>query len=100
MRNADQISFYKSKAWKQCREGYFKAHSLCEECLKEGLITPGRYVHHKEHVSASNLTDQSVLTNWDNLQTLCRKHHEEAHPEVYGKRRRYVVDELGNVTAR
>ena len=97
MRTPEQIGFYKTQAWKRCRENYFKAHSLCEVCLQEGLITPGRYVHHKIHVSQDNLADHSILTNPENLQTLCRKHHEEAHPEIYGHRRRYCVDDLGRV---
>lgn len=61
------------------------------------MITPGRYVHHKVHVGPATLHDPEVLTNWDNLQTLCRKHHEEMHPEVY-RIKRYRVDEFGFVT--
>ena len=93
----ERVHFYKTKAWKDCRRNYFKAHPLCEKCLALGMVTPGEIVHHKEHISLDNLTDQSVLTNWENLQTLCRLHHAEAHPEIYKSHKRYRVDELGRV---
>lgn len=98
MRPEEQIRFYKTQQWKKCREGYYKAHPLCEVCLKMGIVTPGEIVHHKEHVTPSNLDDNSILTNWDNLETLCRDHHGEAHSE-YKDAKRYKVDEYGNVYA-
>lgn len=68
-----------------------------------GIVTPGEIVHHKEHVTPSNLDDNSILTNWDNLETLCRDHHGEAHTQppkpLCGKGKRYKVDESGNVYA-
>lgn len=94
MRDPRQIAFYKSREWKQCREGYFKAHTLCEECLRQGLIMPGEFVHHKIHVSMQTLQDPAVLLDWSNLETLCRKHHAEAHS---GKPVRYKVDDFGHV---
>ena len=96
MRDPEQIAFYKTQEWKRCRAAYYKAHSLCEECLREGLIYPGEFVHHKIHVSPDTLHDPSVLTNWDNLETLCRKHHAEVHGGAHG-RRRWSVDEFGRV---
>ena len=96
LRDPQQIAFYKTKAWKQCRAGYFKAHSLCEECLREGLITPGEFVHHKIHVSMQTIQEPAVLLNWDNLETLCRKHHAEIHS---GVKKRFEIDEFGRVSA-
>ena len=40
--------FYKSKQWQLCRESYLASVGrLCEECLKNGRITPAVIVHHK-----------------------------------------------------
>ena len=98
-RRSKQVAFYKSKDWKECREDYYKAHSLCEECLRHGQITAGVIVHHKTHINAENLNDPTVLTSWDNLETLCRKCHAAAHPEMY-REKRYAVNEYGRVTTK
>lgn len=88
-------SFYKSKAWQQCRDGY--VHSvggLCEKCLADGKITPGIIVHHKQPITPDNISDPTITLNWSNLQLLCRDHHAEEH----GKRiKRYKVDDFGRV---
>jgi len=98
-RRSDQIAFYKSRDWKECRAAYYKAHSLCEECLRHGEVNAGVIVHHKVHISAMNLNDPTVLTNWDNLETLCRKCHAAAHPEMY-REKRYTVSADGSISPR
>lgn len=93
--------FYSSKAWKNCRTEYSKkVGGLCERCYENGEIVPGEIVHHKEHLNDSNLNDPAVALNMDNLELLCRKCHAAEHPELYANRRRYSVDEYGNVRAR
>lgn len=87
--------FYKSKAWQKCRREYMRAAGgLCEVCLSNGRVTPGVIVHHINHVSPDNITDPSVLFNWDNLQLVCRDCHARLHS---GTERRYEVDELGRI---
>ena len=87
-------AFYKSKAWKDCREAYARSRSgLCEKCLKEGRYTPGDIVHHKIQLDPVKILDPSISLNWDNLELLCRKHHAEAH----GSAKRYKVDDFGRV---
>lgn len=93
--------FYSSKAWKNCRAEYSrKVGGLCERCYANGEIVPGEIVHHKEHLNDSNLNDPAVALNMDNLELLCRKCHAAEHPELYANRRRYHVDEYGNVRVR
>lgn len=88
--------FYKSKAWKQCRERYAKSVSgLCENCLEQGRITPGEIVHHKVHLSPMNIDNPEVTLNWDNLELLCRDCHARRHSS---RERRYEVDSFGRVT--
>lgn len=84
---------YKSQAWKDCREAYFKSKGgLCEECLHKGLYNPGEIVHHKIHITQDNVDDPSVTLNFNNLQLLCRICHGKQHSN-----RRYAVDEFGRV---
>ena len=89
--------FYKSKAWQDCREGYFKSkQGLCEKCLEHGLITGAEIVHHKVHLTPDNIGNPDISLNWDNLECLCRRHHAEMHG---AKARRCRVDDTGHVIA-
>lgn len=90
--------FYKSKTWQKCRQGYIASvGGLCERCLKNGLINPAVIVHHKVHITPDNITDPSVTLSYNNLEALCRDCHAIAHAKHV---KRYVVDELGRVTAK
>ena len=89
-------TFYKSKAWKGCRAAYARSvGGLCEICLGAGLVRAGEIVHHVEHISPENITDERVLLDWSNLQLVCRDCHARLHPKHRG--RRYELDELGRV---
>ena len=72
-------SFYNSKAWKEKRKAYRVQHPLCERCLKRGLYVPSELVHHKEHISEQNYTDNRILLGDDNLEALCTPCHEKEH---------------------
>ena len=88
--------FYKSKAWKDCRAAYAKSRGgLCEICLSEGRYTPGVIVHHKRHINPDNITDLTVILDWNNLQLLCRDCHAKQHSSKEGQR--YSIDEAGRV---
>lgn len=88
--------FYKSKQWQDCRNSYMKkVGGLCELCMKEGKITPAEEVHHKVHISQSNIHDPNVTLAWSNLIALCREHHRQQHGATI---RRYKIDEFGRVT--
>ena len=89
--------FYNTKAWQDCREAYTKSvGGLCERCLKQGLITPAEVVHHKIYLTPDNAHDPNITLNWNNLECLCRFHHEQEHTT---RKKRFKVDGLGRVTA-
>lgn len=88
--------FYKSKAWEKCRAGYIKSvGGLCERCMKEGKVNPGVIVHHRIYVTPDNINCPEVVLNFDNLELLCREHHEQEHRGII---KRFRIDELGRVT--
>lgn len=95
--------FYHSKAWKRTRNAYFQhMKGLCERCLARGEYVKGEIVHHKEHLSPTNIDDPSVTLSFDNLELLCRECHAREHPEIYssyhdGEPRRYAFDSDGNI---
>ena len=89
--------FYNSAQWKRCREAYKKSKGyLCEECWKQGIITPATEVHHIIKLTENNVNDPSVSLNTANLMALC----EDCHDKKHRKYRRFTVDEWGRVTPR
>lgn len=87
--------FYKTETWKQCRNAYAASvGGLCELCYQKGRIAPGEIVHHKVHLSPSNMNDPEVTLNWDNLVLVCRECHGNEHRK---HKKRFKVDALGNV---
>lgn len=87
--------FYKTTAWKECRDAYAASvGGLCERCYKQGRIVPGEIVHHKKHLTPTNVHDASIALSWDNLECLCRDCHGNEHRK---NKKRYKVDELGRV---
>lgn len=89
--------FYKSRAWKNCKDGYIKSvGGLCERCLKRGIYSPGRIVHHKTYIGPENIDNPDITMNWDNLELLCRSCHELEHK---GHGRRYQVMADGSVVS-
>lgn len=91
-------SFYKSTAWKNCRQAYASSRrGLCERCLQRGIYTPGVIVHHKVHITPNNITDPDIVLNWQNLELLCRECHAKEHGAVH---KRFTIDERGRVFSR
>lgn len=72
--------FYKSAAWKKCRESYIvSVHGLCERCGDGGKI-----VHHKIVLNPDNITDPDITLNHMQLELLCQDCHNKEHHEKYG----------------
>lgn len=68
-------SFYKSKAWRDCREAFFiSKHGLCERCGE-----PGKIAHHKEYLTPDNINNPNVTLNWENLELVCATCHNNEH---------------------
>lgn len=87
--------FYKSNAWKQCRETYIKSVGyLCEDCLEKGKYVPAEEVHHKIFLNPRNINDPNITLNFKNLVALCRECHKKRH---YGTESRVEIDQYGRV---
>lgn len=57
------------RAWKRIRDRYIKTNPLCEECQKNGRITPAEEVHHILPLSKGGGNETS------NLMSLCKSCH-------------------------
>lgn len=108
MRSIDP-AFYKSKAWKQVRLNVWrKQYCLCSRCGKpvyvKGLsdyIPEDKrvrgIVHHKEYLNVSNVYDDNITLNEDNLEGLCFTCHQQEHFKKDILREGFTFDENGNL---
>lgn len=85
--------FYKSKAWRDCRDAFFiYKHGICERCGGHGEI-----VHHKEYLTPTNINDPNITLNWDNLELLCQDCHNKEHSKELPISEGLMFDEEGNL---
>lgn len=75
------------RGWKRIRDRYAAAHPLCEQCLKEGRLTPVEEVHHILPIS------QGGDHRGSNLMSLCQ---EALNPSGDGLRRSGYVFRCGD----
>lgn len=86
--------FYASPAWRAARRAYIaKARGLCERCLTRGIYTPGKVVHHREHLTPANIRDERIALAEKNLELLCA----DCHAKEHAAQLRYKFDEAGNL---
>lgn len=61
--------------WRQLSERYRRHQPLCEDCLKDDLVTPASEVHHVVPISV----DPTLRLVWSNLVALCSTCHNLRH---------------------
>jgi 5-methylcytosine-specific restriction endonuclease McrA len=73
-------------------EVFRRANGLCEQCLKEGILTPGVDVHHIRPVEqAKSVQEMERLAyNPANCQLLCVPCHIKTHQEMRSHTREKV----------
>lgn len=76
--------YYNSKGWANLRNAYIVNHPLCEECLKEDIITPAQHVHHKiEFLRGSSDGERwNLLLDPENLESVCVNCHHKLHKNL------------------
>ena len=84
-RTKERQALYQSKRWKDLRMYMVQKYPLCQDCLKEGRITPTEEVHHIKSPFARNISEEEKARrayDEDNLVALCRECHiKRHHPE-------------------
>jgi 5-methylcytosine-specific restriction protein A len=85
--------FYLSVRWRRFRAWYLGKHPLCEQCEREGRLTPAAMVDHKKEIK-----DGGALTEEENAESMCWKCHgiktAEAKNHRIGKQNNRVVSRL------
>ena len=69
-------SFYQSSRWRTLRDLVFAEYTgLCQQCLRKGIVTEGKEVHHIEPIE----TTWARRYDRNNLTLLCAECHRLAH---------------------
>jgi len=90
------VSFYHSPEWKRVRD-YVKMRDRYR-CVRCGM--PAQEVHHKIHLTKTNIWDPKIALNPDNLISLCRDCHFRIHQEDDGRcatGQGFMFDESGQL---
>ena len=79
--DAERRRVYNSERWRRLRAMKFAISPLCEVCEKMNRITPAEDVHHIVSFMSTTDPEQRYFLAYDlnNLMSLCKKHHQEAH---------------------
>lgn len=74
-------TYYQSPIWKTTRLTYRTEHPICERCLSKGVVASMTDIHHKCPFGLGKTADErwTLLTDKDNLVSLCNKCHHEVH---------------------
>lgn len=76
---------YSNPQWKKLSKLYRQTNPLCEECLKNDVVTPASSVHHKLSPFDGNIGEVEQyrrLLDWDNLESVCHQCHQKIHEEL------------------
>lgn len=109
MSYGDRRKFYTSKLWTKVKnQVWLKQYCLCAICgrpvyiagINENIPIDKRItgiVHHKEHLTDSNVFDDNIALNEDNLIGVCKECHEKEHHKDISTRKDYSFDDNGNL---
>ena len=81
----DKAEIYNSREWKELRIAKLRStNGLCEECLKQNIITSARCVHHIVPIETARTKDEMKRLAFDvnNLRALCFACHARIHKEL------------------
>ena len=71
--------------WEVKRMVWQRANGLCEDCLKQGIVTPGVDCHHIRPVESAHSPQEMerLCYDWrDNIRLLCVPCHIRVHQEM------------------
>ena len=83
----DKAEIYNSREWKELRIAKLRStDGLCEECMKQGIVTAARCVHHVVPIETSRTKDEmrrlAIDCGLQGLKALCFACHARIHKEL------------------
>ena len=83
----DKQEIYNSREWKELRIAKLRStDGLCEECMKQGIVTSARCVHHVVPIETARTKDEmrrlAIDCGLQGLKSLCFACHAKIHKEL------------------
>ena len=83
----DKQDIYNSREWKELRIAKLRStNGLCEECLKQGIVTGARCVHHIVPIETARTKEEmrrlALDCGLNGLMSLCFACHARIHKEL------------------
>ena len=83
----DKQEIYNSREWKELRIAKLRStNGLCEECMKQGIVTSARCVHHIVPIETARTKDEmkrlAIDCGLQGLMSLCFACHARIHKEL------------------
>ena len=82
----DKQDIHNSREWQELRIAKLRANPLCEECMKQGIATSARCVHHIVPIETARTKDEMKRLALDcglnGLMSLCFACHARIHKEL------------------
>ena len=83
----DKAAIYNSREWRELRAAKLRStKGLCEECLKQGIVTEARCVHHVVPIETARTRDEmrrlAIGCGLQGLRALCYACHARIHKEL------------------
>lgn len=83
----DKAEIYNSREWKELRIAKLRStDGLCEECMKQGIVTAARCVHHVVPIETARTKDEmrrlAIDCGLQGLKSLCFACHARIHKEM------------------
>ena len=83
----DKAEIYNSREWKELRIAKLRStNGLCEECMKEGIVTSARCVHHVVPIETARTKEEmkrlAIDCGLQGLKSLCFACHARIHKEI------------------
>lgn len=81
-RRKERQAVYNTPRWKQLRNLKIQESPLCEDCLKEGRVTPAEEVHHIKSFCVRGISEEEKYRrayDYNNLVALCKDCHHKRH---------------------
>ena len=96
----DKAEIYNSREWKELRISKLRStNGLCEECMKQGIVTAARCVHHVVPIETARTKDEmrrlAIDCGLQGLKALCFACHARIHKEM-GSNTAKIVRQRGD----
>jgi 5-methylcytosine-specific restriction protein A len=80
-KRVERQKYYNTQAWRKLRAEKLRQSPLCQDCLKDNIVTLATDVHHNVSFMSSDNEEvrQSLFFSIDNLVSLCRVCHKKRH---------------------